>query len=105
MRKEWHDDGRTRRSKLDRYLLLTMKTEIQKTFTDISAALASGCHWSGSADSGSVVSNVSVLFAESRDERVIRGVQLSGDVLYVMPTESLDMVQLNVGDTVYVDLP
>ena len=82
-----------------------MKTEIQRTFTDISAALASGCHWSGSVDSGSIVSNVSVLFAESREESVIRGVQLSGDVLYVMPTESLDMVQLNVGDTVYVDLP
>lgn len=79
-----------------------MKTEIPKTFTDVSNALTAGCSW----QVDHIVSNVSVLFNQSQEEKFIRGVQGSGTSLYVITAddieEPIDLIQLTPEDIVYV---
>ena len=84
-----------------------MKIEIPKTYSDISSALLTGRHWSGSAESGSVVSNVSVLFGSTQEEKFIRGVKSYGDVIYVTLLDMIttERVELSAEDIVYVDQP
>ena len=85
-----------------------MKIEIPKKFSDISSALTTECYWSGSVESGRVVSNVSVFFNKTQEEKLIRGARMVNETLSVIliePLEPIESVELSADDIVYVGRP
>ena len=74
-----------------------MKTEINKTYGDISVALTSGCSWNGD----NIVSNVTVFFDLLDEEKTIQLVQRMGDALFVKVVDEEDMTELTANDIVY----